>query len=166
MENFLRAAEFWSLVEDVITMTPEGKEPSEAKAKLTREPKLKDKKVKNYIYQAIDREILETILNDDTSKQIWGSVKDVVFEEGEKWDWKSTKEEIKHDVLDWGIAYENKYNQGKESEDEVALNEYEENTADSNHEDHRPSQMMQQPHKIRQMKTPIPVMKLLVMLLP
>lgn len=92
--------------------------------------------------------------------------RDVVFEEGEKWDWKSTKEEIKHDVLDWGIAYENKYNQGEESEDEVALNEYEENTADSNHEDHRPSQMMQQPHKIRQMKTPIPVMKLLVMLLP
>ena len=37
--------------------------------------KLKDMKVKNYLFQAIDRTILETILQKDTSKQIWDSMK-------------------------------------------------------------------------------------------
>jgi len=36
---------------------------------------LKDLKIKNYLYQAIDREILDTILNDDTSKHIWDFMK-------------------------------------------------------------------------------------------
>ncbi|KAJ6423528.1 hypothetical protein OIU84_024484 [Salix udensis] len=37
--------------------------------------KLKDLKVKNYLFQAIDRSILETILNKETSKNIWDSLK-------------------------------------------------------------------------------------------
>ncbi|KAH0737556.1 hypothetical protein KY290_036261 [Solanum tuberosum] len=37
--------------------------------------RLKDLKAKNYIFQAIDRSILETILCKDTSKQIWDSMK-------------------------------------------------------------------------------------------
>nr|XP_048331640.1 uncharacterized protein LOC125422966 [Ziziphus jujuba var. spinosa] len=37
--------------------------------------KLKDLKAKNYLFQAIDHSILETILNKDTSKQIWDSMK-------------------------------------------------------------------------------------------
>jgi len=32
-------------------------------------------KIKNYLYQVIDREILDTILNDETSKNIWDSMK-------------------------------------------------------------------------------------------
>ena len=32
-------------------------------------------KIKNYLYQAIDREILDTILNDEMSKNIWDSMK-------------------------------------------------------------------------------------------
>ncbi|XP_027932801.1 uncharacterized protein LOC114188412 [Vigna unguiculata] len=39
------------------------------------EQQLKDLKIKNYLYQAIDREILDTILNDETSKDIWESMK-------------------------------------------------------------------------------------------
>ncbi|RDX99790.1 hypothetical protein CR513_17108, partial [Mucuna pruriens] len=39
------------------------------------EQKLKDLKIKNYLYQAIDREILDTILNNDTSKNICDSMK-------------------------------------------------------------------------------------------
>lgn len=75
MENFLRSKEYWNLVEDGITEIPAGREPSEAENKVIAEQQLKDKKVKNYLYQAIDREIMETILNDDTSKQIWDSMK-------------------------------------------------------------------------------------------
>ena len=39
------------------------------------EQQLKDMKIKNYLYQAIDHEILDTILNDETSKEIWDSMK-------------------------------------------------------------------------------------------
>ena len=37
--------------------------------------KLKDLKAKNYLFQAIDRSIMETLLCKDTSKQIWDSMK-------------------------------------------------------------------------------------------
>lgn len=37
--------------------------------------KLKDLKAKNYLFQAIDRATLETILCKDSSKQIWDSMK-------------------------------------------------------------------------------------------
>ncbi|XP_044489966.1 uncharacterized protein LOC123214255 [Mangifera indica] len=37
--------------------------------------KLKDLRAKNYIFQAIDRSILEIVLCKDTSKQIWDSMK-------------------------------------------------------------------------------------------
>jgi hypothetical protein len=37
--------------------------------------KLKDLKDKNYLFQAIDRSILEIILEKDTSKKSWDSMK-------------------------------------------------------------------------------------------
>jgi len=36
---------------------------------------LKDLKVKNYLFQAIDHEVLETIFKRDTTKNIWDSMK-------------------------------------------------------------------------------------------
>jgi len=42
----------------------------EAEIKLMEEQKLKNLNIKDYLYQAIDREILDTILNDETSKNI------------------------------------------------------------------------------------------------
>ena len=39
------------------------------------ESKLKDLKAKNYLFQGIDRSILETILQKETSKKIWDSMK-------------------------------------------------------------------------------------------
>nr|KYP53713.1 hypothetical protein KK1_024287 [Cajanus cajan] len=53
MENFLQSKEYW-------------------------EQKLKDLKAKNYLFQALDRSILETIINKDTSKSIWDSVNEYV----------------------------------------------------------------------------------------
>jgi len=73
MENFLRSKEYWSLVEHGIDVVPD--KASEAELQRLEEQKLKDLKVKNYLYQAIDREILDTILNDETSKNIWDSMK-------------------------------------------------------------------------------------------
>jgi len=47
-----------------------GIDMTEAQRKKLEELKLKDLKVKNYLFQIIDRTILETILKKNTSKQI------------------------------------------------------------------------------------------------
>lgn len=76
MENFLRSKEMWGLIEDGIPALAIGTAAaSEAQRKGVEEAKLKDLKVKNYLFQAIDREILETILDKGTSKAIWNSMR-------------------------------------------------------------------------------------------
>ncbi|WJZ87438.1 hypothetical protein VitviT2T_006817 [Vitis vinifera] len=75
MENFLRSKEYWSLVENGIPAAAEGIKPTEAQQKAIADHKLKDLKVKNYLFQAIDRNIMETILNKETGKHIWDSMK-------------------------------------------------------------------------------------------
>lgn len=74
MENFLRSKEYWGLVENGILVVPNGVQPTEAQHKLIEEQKLKDLKVKNYLFQTIERDVLETILNTDTTKHIWDSM--------------------------------------------------------------------------------------------
>ncbi|RVW88219.1 Retrovirus-related Pol polyprotein from transposon TNT 1-94 [Vitis vinifera] len=75
MENFLRSKEYWSLVETGYDEPQANAAMTEAQQKRLDEMKLKDLKVKNYLFQAIDRTILETILQKNTSKQIWDSMK-------------------------------------------------------------------------------------------
>ena len=70
MENFLRSKEYWSLVEKGISVAAEGIEITEAQCQSIADQKLKDLKVKNYLFQAIDRTIMESILNRETSKHI------------------------------------------------------------------------------------------------
>nr|XP_028948055.1 uncharacterized protein LOC103454709 [Malus domestica] len=74
MENFLRSNEYWNLVETGITAAAAGAESSDLQKNALEEQKLKDLKAKNYLFQAIDRSILETILKKDTSKDIWDSL--------------------------------------------------------------------------------------------
>jgi len=62
-------------VETCITSLPSGSVPTEAQRKQIEDQKLKDLKVKNYLFQAIDRTILETILVKGTAKHIWDSMK-------------------------------------------------------------------------------------------
>ena len=75
MENFLKSKEYWGLIEKGIMQTKEGVEPTEEQRKTKEEEKLKDLKVKNYLFQAIDRTIIETILNKDSAKGIWESMR-------------------------------------------------------------------------------------------
>jgi len=76
MENFLRSKEMWNLVDEGILAAAIGTSAaSETQRKTVEEAKLKDLKVKNFLFQAIDREILETILDKGTSKAIWDSMK-------------------------------------------------------------------------------------------
>lgn len=75
MENFLRSKEYWHLVETGIPQMTNEKESSEEQQKVIDGLKLKDLKVKNYLFQAIDRTIMETILDKESSKGIWDSMK-------------------------------------------------------------------------------------------
>jgi hypothetical protein len=63
------------LVEIGYTKPEAGIVVTEAQRKKLEELKLKDLKVKNYLFQAIDKTILETILEKNTSKQILNSIK-------------------------------------------------------------------------------------------
>lgn len=53
----------------------EGVQPTPAQLKAIEDAKLKDLKAKNYLFQSIDRLVLETILNKDSAKSIWDSLK-------------------------------------------------------------------------------------------
>jgi len=70
MKNFLRSKEYWSLVEIGYVEPEDDALLTDAQQKKLEEEKLKDLKVKNYLFQVIDRTILETILQKDISKQI------------------------------------------------------------------------------------------------
>ena len=73
MENFLRSKEYWGLVENGIPAAAEGL--TDAQRKNIEDQKLKDLKAKNYLFQATDHSVLETILNKDIAKNIWDSLK-------------------------------------------------------------------------------------------
>ncbi|GAU49517.1 hypothetical protein TSUD_300440 [Trifolium subterraneum] len=73
MENLLRSKDYWSLIETSIIVAPENPTPEQTQA--AAESRLKDLKVKNYLFQFIDRSILETILERGTSRQIWESMR-------------------------------------------------------------------------------------------
>ncbi|XP_027152457.1 uncharacterized protein LOC113758911 [Coffea eugenioides] len=75
MENFLRSKEYWQVIESGVAEPTIGEILSEVQKMELEALKLKDLKAKNYLFQAIDRTILETILSKDTSKQVWDSMK-------------------------------------------------------------------------------------------
>ena len=73
MENFLRSKEYWNVVESGVAEPATG--ATEAQKTEFEVLKLKDLKAKNYLFEVIDRSILETILCKETSKKIWDSMK-------------------------------------------------------------------------------------------
>lgn len=75
MENFLRSKEYWELIEPGYVEPASGVVPTEAQRKKNDEMKLKDLKTKNYLFQEIDRIVLDTILKKDTYKDIWDAMK-------------------------------------------------------------------------------------------
>ncbi|GAU46070.1 hypothetical protein TSUD_180060 [Trifolium subterraneum] len=73
MENLLRSKELWTLVEQGVTVAAEN--ATAEQRRVANESKLRDLKVKNYLFQSIDRTILETILNCETSRDIWEAMR-------------------------------------------------------------------------------------------
>ena len=75
MENFLRSKEYWTTVVSGVAEPATFVVLTDAQKVELEGQKLKDLKAKNYLFQAINRSILETILCKETSKQIQDSMK-------------------------------------------------------------------------------------------
>ena len=88
MENLLRSKEYWMVVEHGTEVKIGGETPllssivaethklTDAQLKKAQEDNnLKDLKAKNLLYQAIEREVLETILDRSSARAIWNSMK-------------------------------------------------------------------------------------------
>jgi hypothetical protein len=73
--EFSKFQEYWSLVEIGISTEAKKTDLTKGQKKVIKDQKLKDLNAKNYLFQAIDRSILETILKKDTAKDIWDSLK-------------------------------------------------------------------------------------------
>ncbi|XP_019455031.1 PREDICTED: uncharacterized protein LOC109356149 [Lupinus angustifolius] len=74
MENLLRSKEYWSVVVDGFTEPAPDAILSTAQKKTYDEARLKDLKAKNYLFSSIDKTILKTITQKETSKQLWDSM--------------------------------------------------------------------------------------------
>jgi hypothetical protein len=68
MENLLRSKEYWSLIENGVTVAPAN--ATAEQIRIANDSKLRDLKVKNYLFQSIDRAILETILVRDSAERV------------------------------------------------------------------------------------------------
>lgn len=75
MENLLRSKEYWTVVESGYTQPGADEELTAAQKKTLEEMKLKDLKAKNYLFQSLDKTILKTMTQKETSKQLWDSMK-------------------------------------------------------------------------------------------
>ncbi|KAJ0532224.1 putative RNA-directed DNA polymerase [Helianthus annuus] len=75
MENLLRAKNLWHLIDPGITEPAVGVAINENQRKKLEELQTKDKQVKHYLYQAIDRVTFEQILDRRTAKSIWACMK-------------------------------------------------------------------------------------------
>lgn len=75
MENLLRSKEYWTVVESGYSQPDDEEVLTAAQRKTLEEMKLKDLKAKNYLFQSLDKSILKTITQKETSKQLWESMK-------------------------------------------------------------------------------------------
>lgn len=75
MENLLRSKEYWTVVESGYSQPGNEEVLTAAQKKTLEEMQLKDLKAKNYLFQSLDRTILKTITQNETSKQLWDFMK-------------------------------------------------------------------------------------------
>lgn len=75
MENLLRSKEWWDLIEKGYVEPARGDVLNGAQRQELADKKIIYLKVKNYLFQAIDKSILKTIILKDTSKKLWDSLK-------------------------------------------------------------------------------------------
>lgn len=75
MENLLCSKEYWSIINPKFDELRRIENPNPAQQNALEEATLKDLKVKNYLFQSIDKTTLKTITQKETAKQLWESMK-------------------------------------------------------------------------------------------
>ncbi|XP_074378049.1 uncharacterized protein LOC141719571 [Apium graveolens] len=75
MENLLRSKEYWSVIDPGFDDLKKLETPNATQKAALEEAKLKDLKMKNYLFQSIDKTTLKTITQKETAKQLWDSMK-------------------------------------------------------------------------------------------
>jgi len=75
MENLIRSKEWWDIIETGIPRTERNVILTGPQRTELAEKTVKDHKVKNYLFASIDKTILKTILQKETSKDLWESMK-------------------------------------------------------------------------------------------
>ncbi|GAA0154574.1 hypothetical protein LIER_12516 [Lithospermum erythrorhizon] len=75
MENLLRAKGLWGIVERGIGAPVEGGLLNDRQRELLEEARTQDHQVKHYLFQALDREVFEQILDRRSAKVVWDSMK-------------------------------------------------------------------------------------------
>lgn len=75
MGNLLRSKEYWSLIETGNDIINALENPTPEQEKDVKDSKMCDLKVKNYLFQSIDRIIMERILVKDLAKDIWDAMR-------------------------------------------------------------------------------------------
>ncbi|KAM0015322.1 hypothetical protein Hdeb2414_s0033g00724661 [Helianthus debilis subsp. tardiflorus] len=75
MENLLRSKEYWHVIATGYVEPPAGDQVSDARRKELDEMKLIDLKARNYLFYSIDKNILKTITQKKTAKQLWDAMK-------------------------------------------------------------------------------------------
>jgi hypothetical protein len=75
MENLLRSKEYRVVVESGYTEPNSRDGMTATHIKNMEEMKLKDLKAKNYLFQSLNKSILKTITQKETSRQLWDSMK-------------------------------------------------------------------------------------------
>jgi len=75
MENLIRSKEWWDIIETGIPRPERNVILTGAQRTELAEKTVKDHKVKNYLFASIDKTILKTILQKETSKDLWESMK-------------------------------------------------------------------------------------------
>lgn len=75
MENLLRSKEWWNLIEAGVPQLERNVILTGVQRTEREEIKLKDLKVKNYLFASIDKTILKTIAKKESSRDIWESMR-------------------------------------------------------------------------------------------
>lgn len=75
MENLLKSKEYWNVVESGYQQPDKLETLTAKQRKVLEESNQKDLKAKNYLFQSLDKMILKTITQKETSKQLWDFMK-------------------------------------------------------------------------------------------
>lgn len=78
METLLRSKELWHLEEVGYDKSDKDVVINEAEKAKLADLRLKNLKVKNYLFATIDKTILNTILQKNTAKELWDAMKEKV----------------------------------------------------------------------------------------